>query len=92
MADDSIREAQAKLKALRASLAEWKEIEARAAQRCESARQNEEQLKGKLAWHLEECDRLKRLQKKDVEGGFPSGIIRLNWNDAEKISMAPAQG
>ena len=24
--------------------------------------------------------------------GFPSGIIRKNWNDAEKISMAPAQG
>ena len=24
--------------------------------------------------------------------GFPSGIIRKNWNDAEKLSMAPAQG
>ena len=24
--------------------------------------------------------------------GFPSGIIRSNWNDTEKISMAPAQG
>ena len=24
--------------------------------------------------------------------GFPSGFIPLNWNDAEKISMAPAQG
>ena len=25
--------------------------------------------------------------------GFPSGIIRYNWNDTEKISMAPtAQG
>ena len=24
--------------------------------------------------------------------GFPSGIIRQNWNDTEKISMAPAQG
>ena len=24
--------------------------------------------------------------------GFPSGIIRSNWNDAEKISIAPAQG
>ena len=24
--------------------------------------------------------------------GFLSGIIRQNWNDAEKISMAPAQG
>ena len=24
--------------------------------------------------------------------GFPSGIIRKNWNDTEKISMAPAQG
>ena len=24
--------------------------------------------------------------------GFPSGILRQNWNDAEKISMAPAQG
>ena len=23
--------------------------------------------------------------------GFPSGIIRSNWSDAEKISMAPAQ-
>ena len=24
--------------------------------------------------------------------GFLSGIIRQNWNDTEKISMAPAQG
>ena len=24
--------------------------------------------------------------------GFPSGIICQNWNDTEKISMAPAQG
>ena len=24
--------------------------------------------------------------------GFPSGIIRENWNGTEKISMAPAQG
>ena len=24
--------------------------------------------------------------------GFPSGIIRSDWNDTEKISMAPAQG
>ena len=24
--------------------------------------------------------------------GLPSGIIRLNWNDTEKISTAPAQG
>ena len=24
--------------------------------------------------------------------GFPSGIIRLRWNDTEKISIAPAQG
>ncbi len=24
--------------------------------------------------------------------GFPSGIIRQNWNDTEKISMALAQG
>ena len=24
--------------------------------------------------------------------GFPSGIIRYNWNDTEKFSMAPAQG
>ena len=24
--------------------------------------------------------------------GFPSGIIRQSWNDAEKISMAPASG
>ena len=23
---------------------------------------------------------------------FPLGSIRENWNDAEKISMAPAQG
>ena len=23
---------------------------------------------------------------------FPSGIIRLNWNDTQNISMAPAQG
>ena len=22
----------------------------------------------------------------------PSGVIRKNWNDTEKISMAPAQG
>ena len=24
--------------------------------------------------------------------GLPSGVIRQHWNDAEKISMAPAQG
>ena len=24
--------------------------------------------------------------------GFPLGILRSNWNDAEKVSMAPAQG
>ena len=24
--------------------------------------------------------------------GFPSGIIRQNWNDTEKIGMTPAQG
>ena len=24
--------------------------------------------------------------------GTPSGVIRKNWNDTEKISMAPAQG
>ena len=27
-----------------------------------------------------------------VRRGFPSGIIHLNWNDTENISMAPAQG
>ena len=26
------------------------------------------------------------------QNGFPSGIIRSHWNDAEKISVAPAQG
>ena len=26
------------------------------------------------------------------QGGFPSGIIRYNWNDTEMISMALAQG
>ena len=25
-------------------------------------------------------------------GGLPWGIVSQNWNDAEKISMAPAQG
>ena len=24
--------------------------------------------------------------------GSPSGIVRSNWNDTEKISVAPAQG
>ena len=28
----------------------------------------------------------------DDTSGFPSGIIRENWNDTENISMAPAQG
>ena len=28
----------------------------------------------------------------DPVSGFPSGIIRSNWNDAEKISMTPAEG
>ena len=34
--------------------------------------------------------RPKPLQKSCARG-FPSGIIRYNWNDAEQISMAPAQ-
>jgi len=28
----------------------------------------------------------------DARFGFPPGIIRQHWNDAEKISAAPAQG
>ena len=27
-----------------------------------------------------------------AQHGFPSGIIRQNWNDAERISVAPAPG
>ena len=36
----------------------------------------------------------KRASRPKVQGhlGFPSGIIRYDWNDTEKISMAPAQG
>ena len=32
------------------------------------------------------------LNKRRHTAGFPSGIIRYNWNDTEKFSMAPAQG
>ena len=31
-------------------------------------------------------------KKKRAMSGSPSGVIRQNWNDTEKISMAPAQG
>ena len=30
--------------------------------------------------------------KRQTRNGFPSGIIRQNWNETEKISTAPAQG
>ena len=33
-----------------------------------------------------------RLIRRTVNSGFPSGIIRSNWSDTEKISMAPAKG
>ena len=35
---------------------------------------------------------IERERDRERERGFPSGIIRLTWNDTEKISMAPAQG
>ena len=32
------------------------------------------------------------MSEKTTIEGFPSGVIRESWNDAEKISMALAQG
>ena len=38
------------------------------------------------------CSVLKSTLCTSHNPGFLSGIIRQNWNDTEKISMAPAQG
>mmetsp|Transcript_69988 Transcript_69988/g.193586 ORF Transcript_69988/g.193586 Transcript_69988/m.193586 type:complete len:476 (+) Transcript_69988:60-1487(+) len=68
--DDGIREARAKLAAMRADLADLKRFEGRLQQRYEVAVHAEEQLKGKLAWTLEECERLRQAQRQDIEGLF----------------------
>ena len=38
------------------------------------------------------CTRCPGLTSAPAADGFPSGIVRWNWNDTEKISTAPAQG